>query len=70
MSNLSFARIMYGYNEVSSTSVWKYSPSQQSQFPNSLSVDAGFSHNWFHRFLSAVTLHRDGTAAGSSSDHS
>jgi hypothetical protein len=66
MSNLSFARIMYGSNEDSAVSAWMHTSSAQSQFSGVPSPAASSPQNWMQKLLAAVMPGRESGASGSS----
>jgi hypothetical protein len=66
MSNLSFARIMYGSNEDASVSTWMHSSSLRSQPPGSPVPGAVSSQNWMQKLLSAVMPNGESRAPNSS----
>ncbi len=66
MSNLSFARIMYGSNEDATVSTWMHSSSARSQFSGVLSSADASSQNWMQKLLSVVMPNRESSAPGSS----
>lgn len=65
MSNLSFARIMYGSNEDSAVSTWMHSSSPHAQLSNSLAPTGVSTQNWMHRLLSVVLPNHGSHSAGS-----
>jgi hypothetical protein len=65
MSNLSFARIMYGFNVDSAGSSWIQSSDPRSRCSDSPVISAALPQSWMQKLFSAILRNYEGGAPGS-----